>query len=105
MGCNDCTSSVEGLTEFTTITPSKDYFLSNRGLFSRIEKRREEDGTNSFLSHFFPLFTLLPVTQRILCEKRWCVAGEGGRQGAGLRAKGGTALDGITLLAKHLIYH
>lgn len=49
---------------------------------------RGEDGTNSFLSRFFSLFTLLPVTQRILCEKRWCVAGEGGGPRVGLGAMG-----------------
>lgn len=38
MACNDYSSNVEGL--IPTIPPSKDYFLSNRGLFSRIDKRR-----------------------------------------------------------------
>ena len=96
---NDYPCNVEGLTVYKPFTPSEDYFLPNRGPFSRIEKRRE-DGTHPSLSHFFPLFTLLPVTQRILCEKRCCVADEGGGA-VGWGAKGETALDGLILLAKH----
>lgn len=69
-GCNDRSSTAGRLTAFTAITPSKDYFLSE---ICSAGSRKEDDGTNSLLSHLFPLFAQLPFTQRILCERRWCV--------------------------------
>lgn len=51
---DDYSGNAGGLIGFTTLSPSKAYSLSNRGLFSSIEKRMEQ--MYSF-SHFFSFHT------------------------------------------------
>lgn len=72
----------KGLIEFTTIPSSKDYFLSNRGLFSSIDSGA---GWNEFIPlpfllsfHTASCYTKDPLWEEMVCGRGGEMSREGG---------------------------
>lgn len=90
--CNSC-------NEFTAITPSKDHFLSNRGLFSMHREWMVQIYSSPISSLFSHCFLLLHKGSSVRRAGVWQ-----GRVGAGLGAVGELGLmvfNGLTLLDSH----